>query len=80
MFRKEMARNRKPNLVLQAHRLNRGLSPNDLARLTGVSAPSIRLAEAGHVPGPRIQFALAEFFGVQVLDIWPLPGTVAVLA
>lgn len=69
-----MGRNRKPNLVLMGLRLNRGLSVNDLSRLTGVSAPTIRMTEAGHVPGPRIQFALAEFFEVEVLHIWPLPG------
>jgi transcriptional regulator with XRE-family HTH domain len=69
-----MTRNRKPNLTLMGLRLNRGLSINDLARLTGVSAPTIRLTEDGHVPGPRIQFALADFFGVEVLHVWPLPG------
>lgn len=69
-----MTRIRKPNHQLMGLRLNRGLSPNELARLTGVSAPTIRLAEAGHIPQPRIQFALAEFFGVEVVDIWPLPG------
>jgi transcriptional regulator with XRE-family HTH domain len=72
-----MTRNRKPNLTLKALRLNRGLSVNDLAYLAGVSAPTIRLTEAGHIPGPRIQFALAEFFGVAVLHIWPLPGHVS---
>lgn len=67
-------RTRKPNLVLTGLRVNRGLSPNDLSRFTGVSAGTIRLAEKGHTPGPRIQFELAEFFGVAVLDIWPIPG------
>lgn len=65
---------RRPNQTLTGLRVNRGLSPNDLARLTGVSAPSIRFAEKGHEPGPRIKFAIADFFGVEVLDIWPLEG------
>lgn len=62
-----------PNRRLQELRINRGLSPNDLAGATGVSAGTIRLAERGFTPGPRIQFALASYFGVQPLDIWPLP-------
>jgi DNA-binding XRE family transcriptional regulator len=69
-----MNQNRKPNRNLQALRLNRGLSPNDLARETGISAPTIRLAEKGHTPSPRVAFALADFFGLHVTDIWPIPG------
>lgn len=67
-------RTRKPNLTLTGLRLNRGLSQRGLSALTGVSAATIGLAERGHVPSPRVQFELAEFFGVQVLDIWPIPG------
>lgn len=62
-----------PNRRLQELRINRGLSPNDLAHATGVSAGSIRLAERGFTPGPRIQFAIASYFGEQPLHIWPLP-------
>lgn len=69
-----LRKTRKPNLTLIGLRLNKGLSPNDLARLTGVSAATIRLAEKGHTPGPRIMFELADFLGVSVLDIWPIPG------
>lgn len=61
------------NLELQALRINAGLSRDDLARRTGVSRESIRLAEElGHTPGPGIQFALAAAFGRLPLDIWPL--------
>jgi DNA-binding XRE family transcriptional regulator len=67
-------RTRKPNLALTGHRLNKGLSPNGLSGLTGVSAQTIRLAEKGHLPSPRVMFELAQFFEVEVLDIWPLPG------
>ena len=63
---------RRPNRRLQELRINAGLSPNDLARRTHVGAATIRMAEAGHTPGPRIQFALAEHFGLEPLDIWPL--------
>jgi DNA-binding XRE family transcriptional regulator len=69
--RRRSHRNR--NLELQALRINAGLSRDDLARRTGVSRESIRLAEElGHTPGPGIQFALARAFGKLPLDIWPL--------
>lgn len=63
---------RRPNLRLQSLRINKGLARQDLALRTGVSVESIRLAEYGFTPGPRIQFALAEEFGLLPLDIWPL--------
>jgi DNA-binding XRE family transcriptional regulator len=50
-------RRREQNKRLQALRINEGLTRDDLARRTGVSRESIRLAELGFVPGPRIQFA-----------------------
>jgi transcriptional regulator with XRE-family HTH domain len=65
---------KKPNLTLVGLRLNRGLSPRDLAGFSGVSAETIRLAEKGHIPSPRVMFALADFFDVEVLHIWPLKG------
>lgn len=61
-----------PNLRLIELRVNAGLSPNQLAYLTGISAPTIRLAEKGHTPEPRVQFAIAQHFGLLPLDIWPL--------
>lgn len=65
---------RVPNRTLQRLRINAGLSPNDLAARCGgrVSAGTIRLAEKGHVPGPRLQFTIADALGVMPLDIWPL--------
>jgi DNA-binding XRE family transcriptional regulator len=65
---------RKPNLTLIGLRLNRGLSPNELAGLVDVSAETIRLAEKGHIPSPRVMFELAGFFEVEVVSIWPLKG------
>jgi|1186.fasta_scaffold307809_2 DNA-binding XRE family transcriptional regulator len=65
-------RRREQNKRLQALRINEGLTRDDLARRTGVSRESIRLAELGFVPGPRIQFALADAFHLRPLDIWPL--------
>jgi DNA-binding XRE family transcriptional regulator len=69
-----MGKQRKPvpNLRLIELRVNRGLSPNQLSYFTGISAPTIRLAERGHLPEPRIQYAIADFFGERPTDIWPL--------
>lgn len=69
-----MARNRKqPNRKLIELRLNKGLTPNQVAYMTGLTGPTIRLAEKGHVPSPRVQLALAEFYDAErVVDLWPL--------
>jgi DNA-binding XRE family transcriptional regulator len=48
------------------------MSPNDLGYQAGVSGKTIRMVEAGHTPSPRIQFAIAEVFGLLPLDLWPL--------
>lgn len=62
----------RPNTQLYSLRINDGLSRQDLSRRTGVSIETIRLAEVGFIPGPRIQFILADAFGLKPLDIWPL--------
>lgn len=67
-----IAQRTRPNRRLQELRINAGLSPADLAARAGITANSVRLAERGHVPGPRIQFAIAQVFGLLPLDIWPL--------
>lgn len=61
-----------PNRSLQSLRINEGLSPNDLAYRAGISGNTVRLAEAGYTPSPRVQFAIARVFGLAPLDIWPL--------
>jgi lambda repressor-like predicted transcriptional regulator len=48
------------------------MSPNDLGYRAGVSGKTIRYVEAGHRPTPRVQFAIAEVFGLLPLDLWPL--------
>ncbi len=48
------------------------MSPNELAYRAGVSANTVRLAESGHVPTPRIQFAVAQVFDLLPLDLFPL--------
>lgn len=56
------------------------MAPSDLAYRAGVSAKTIRLAEHGFVPGPRIQFAIAQVFDLSPLDLWPLETQIRVLA
>lgn len=63
---------RQANRELIAFRVNAGLGRRDLARRIGVSHETIRLAEKGWVPGPRIQFAIAREFGKLPLDLWPI--------
>lgn len=63
---------KQPNRKLQALRINAGMSPNDLGYRAGVSGKTIRHVEAGHMPLPRTQFAIAEVFDLLPLDIWPL--------
>lgn len=68
-----MTRNRKqPNRRLIERRLNKGLTPNQVAYMTGLTGPTVRLAEKGHIPSPRVQLALAEFYGEEVLALWPI--------
>lgn len=53
-------------------RVNSGLSRKDLGRRIGVSSEAIRLAELGFVPSVRVQFAIAQAFGMLPLDLWPI--------
>lgn len=69
---KTRAAHRTPNRKLIELRVNAGLSPNQLAYHTKISGPTVRLAEKGHTPEPFVQFAIAEYFGLKPLDIWPL--------
>jgi DNA-binding XRE family transcriptional regulator len=62
---------RNPHLRLQALRVNAGMSPNDLAYRAGVSGKTIRMVEAGFIPGPRVQFQIAAVFSLAPLDLWP---------
>lgn len=72
MTRDKLPRRRSPNRHLQELRINAGLSPNDLALRAGISGNTVRMAEGGFVPGPRIQAQIASVFDLQPLDLWPL--------
>ena len=60
---------------------DKGLSPEALAweiyktARIQVSGRTIRrIEQAGVIPTPRVQFALASFFGLRPTEIWPLPS------
>lgn len=73
-------RNVSAGLAIREMRVNAGLSRRELClELTdrySVRAPSRRTLERieihGAEPTERIKFALADFFGCQVTDIWAL--------
>lgn len=60
------------NLPLIALRINAGLSRDMLAARAGVGRETIRLAESGFVPTPRIQFAISSALERTPLDLWPI--------
>lgn len=70
--RSKPRRRKIPNRQLQELRINQGLSPNDLAYRAGVSGNTVRMAEAGFIPSPRVQFAIARVFNLSPLDLWPI--------
>jgi DNA-binding XRE family transcriptional regulator len=47
------------------------MSPEQLGWAVGVSGHTIRRIERQHsVPTPRVQYALAQFFGLRPTEIW----------
>lgn len=57
---------------LRAARLNRGRTQRELAAEIGVSRRVLEAAERGDsVPHPANAHKIAQFFGLQVTDLWP---------
>ena len=66
------------SIDLKAERLNRGLSLDALSEQTGVPKSTLARAEnGGPQPSARNAFAIAEFYGYKVTDIWPLERSAA---
>lgn len=57
---------------LKAARLNKGLSLRAAAIRVGVDMHALWRAERGGSPSPATAKVIADFYGVQVTDIWPL--------
>ncbi|MEH3055476.1 MAG: helix-turn-helix transcriptional regulator [Patulibacter minatonensis] len=60
-----------PNRALTIARLNKGWSPPDFARICGVSASTIRAAEAGFYIEMRSQREIAKALGVPLMELFP---------
>jgi transcriptional regulator with XRE-family HTH domain len=58
---------------LRAARLNRGLSVREAAKEIGVKPSTLRRAEHGDGVHPGTAKKIADYYGVRVTDIWPLP-------
>lgn len=70
-----MASTQQAGLQLRSHRMNRGMSPEELGRKVGVSGMTIRRLERGvGRPTIRTRFLIARELGLQVTDVWP-PAT-----
>lgn len=67
-----------PAVDIRAARLNRGLSVEDAARAMQVTTETLRRAELGHHrPQARNAFRIADFYGLQVTDVWPIEEAAA---
>lgn len=80
-----MSRDRFAARKLRSHRIDLGLSPEQLGYLVGVSGHTIRRIERyGAVPTPRVQFQIAQHFNLRPSQLWSLgptsPGTPAAVA
>lgn len=78
--RRKPHRNTDAGHLLRQLRTDRGLSPEALSYAIyvaghgSISARTIyRVEGQGMVPRVRAQFALAQFFGKPVTQIWPIP-------
>ena len=57
---------------LRAARQNQGLTLREAAARIGVDFTAIQRAELGARPFPANAKKIADFYGVQVTDIWPV--------
>jgi transcriptional regulator with XRE-family HTH domain len=58
---------------IRARRRSRGLSPEQLGDLAGVSGRTIRRIEEGStaLPNVRSQFLIAQELDCELIDLWP---------
>jgi DNA-binding XRE family transcriptional regulator len=59
------------NRLLIEHRLDAGLTPNDLARRAMVSGNTVRAAERGDYVDPRSQYAISAALDVARVVLFP---------
>jgi len=62
-----------PAINLTEARVNRGLSVRGAAKQMGIDFKTLMRAERGEVvPQARNAFAIADFYGYKVTEVWPL--------
>lgn len=59
-------------LTLRAARLNRGLTTREVAETLKLSRGTVVRAERGEGVYPATAKKLADFYDVQVTDLWPV--------
>jgi transcriptional regulator with XRE-family HTH domain len=57
---------------LKAERLRRGLSLDQLAEAIEVPKTTLARMESGTTPRPEVRKKVAEFYGFDLFDQWPL--------
>lgn len=62
---------REAGASIREQRLNRGLSPEQLGHLAGVSGRTVRRIEEGKRPTVRTMFQVAQILDCEVVDLWP---------
>lgn len=77
-----MKRDRFAASQIRSLRIDRGMSPEQLGHVAGVSGHTIRRIERDAiVPTPRVQFLLARYFEMRPTEVWsPDHGRRAVVA
>jgi DNA-binding XRE family transcriptional regulator len=70
-----MTRDRFAARQVRSHRIDLGLSPEQLGCHVGVSGHTIRRIERDAcVPTPRVQFLIAQHFGLKPTELWSING------
>jgi DNA-binding XRE family transcriptional regulator len=59
------------NRLLIEHRLDAGLTPNDLAKRAGIAGNTVRAAERGEYVDPRSQYAIAAALETPRVVLFP---------
>lgn len=57
---------------LKAERLNRGLTLDALSAETDVPKSTLARMEGGVRPRPAVRLKVANFYGYEVTEIWPV--------
>lgn len=61
---------------IYVERINRGLTISEVAETCDVARSTLVKAEGGEMPQPPQAKRIADFYGVRVTDIWPVPEPV----